>query len=298
MLRSWSWEETPFLNNNIFFFWNGGNKHCPIRLIKVSDFLGGNQAKTDTNGTKPPNNRQHTPKTPEHTQPTWLPTQAAHTPPKREQSSRLLIDVNIITPSRASDSDFIKNNQKRSSPWRPHEAHVGPCQTVDSSRTRLAAPILNNNNNLVFRQKLEGDCTWQQWRCGFCCWWWSLHAETIPTQTAAHWAIYVEQPELPLPPTARGSNSLLLQRTPARLQMIHGDTVVGRHPRGCKPFGKGQKNSGNHHPKAGSNIATQNTQRARFTSTATSDGKTSTSISRQLSSYRFHMANPTSLDTG
>jgi hypothetical protein len=28
----------------------------------VSDFLGGNRTKTDTNGTKSPNNRQHTPK--------------------------------------------------------------------------------------------------------------------------------------------------------------------------------------------------------------------------------------------
>jgi hypothetical protein len=40
------------------FFLNEGNKHCPDRLIKkkVSDFLGENRAKTDTNGAKP---RQH-----------------------------------------------------------------------------------------------------------------------------------------------------------------------------------------------------------------------------------------------
>lgn len=51
--------------------------------------------------------------------------------------------VIVITPPRASDSDFTEEQPpKKASPQRPREAHVGTCQTVDSSCRGLAAPIL------------------------------------------------------------------------------------------------------------------------------------------------------------
>jgi hypothetical protein len=66
-----------------------------------------------------------------HGQPDY---QHKHTPPR---ASRLPIDV--ITPPRASDSNFIKEPPKKTSPQQPREAHAGLCQTVDPSHGKTGS---------------------------------------------------------------------------------------------------------------------------------------------------------------
>jgi hypothetical protein len=61
---------------------------------------------------------------------------------KRASTPRLSASVIVITPPRASDSDFTEERPPRTtSPQQPHEARVGLCQTDDYSH-RLAALIL------------------------------------------------------------------------------------------------------------------------------------------------------------
>jgi hypothetical protein len=78
-----------------------------------------------------------------HNHPSYQ-TQTAHTHCcKRESSSRLPAGVIVITPTRASDSDFTEERPpKKTSPQQPNETCVGLCQTDDSSHRRLAALIL------------------------------------------------------------------------------------------------------------------------------------------------------------
>jgi hypothetical protein len=52
-------------------------------------------------------------------------------------------DVIVITPPRASDSNFTEERPPRKTlPERPYEARVGLCQTDEFSHRRLVAPIL------------------------------------------------------------------------------------------------------------------------------------------------------------
>jgi hypothetical protein len=70
-------------------------------------------------------------------------SQTAHTHCKGALPSRLPINVIIITPPQASDSDFTeKQPSRKTSRQRPHKARIGLWQTDYSSHRRLAAPIL------------------------------------------------------------------------------------------------------------------------------------------------------------
>jgi hypothetical protein len=70
--------------------------------------------------------------------PPWLPN-AHHA---EESSPGLLTSIIVITPLRASDSDFTEETTTKDDfSKRPHDAHASPCLTDDPSRRRLAAPI-------------------------------------------------------------------------------------------------------------------------------------------------------------
>jgi hypothetical protein len=128
-----NWADLCILVNDQDVFWNVGNKHCPIQLIKkkVSGFLGGNRAKTDTNGTKPPNNRQHTPKATQDPQST--PSQPGyqykpHTHHQNENSRRGCSSMSssslLHEPATPTSSRTTKRGPHHDSLVKPMPAHA------------------------------------------------------------------------------------------------------------------------------------------------------------------------------
>jgi hypothetical protein len=78
---------------------------------------------------------------------------------KRVSTSRLPASVIVITPPRASDSDFTEEwPPRKTSPQWPHEACVGLWHTDDSSHRRLAAPVLTmSSEKEICKTRAEED---------------------------------------------------------------------------------------------------------------------------------------------